>query len=49
MTAASNDSAKTMKRMRPLVLIADIALTENRFPVRRSTGLPSLPHPRYGR
>jgi hypothetical protein len=28
-----------MKCIRPRVLIADIAFTENRFPVRRTTGL----------
>lgn len=35
-----------MKRMRPLVLIADIAFTENRFPVRRTVGVrPFSPAP----
>jgi len=38
MLFASNDSVKTMKCIRPLVLTADIAFTENRFPVRRTTG-----------
>jgi len=39
MPFASNDAVKTMKRIRPLVPIADIACTENRFPVRRTTGV----------
>lgn len=42
MIFASNDSVKTMKCMRPLVLIADIAFTENRFPVRCTTGVTPL-------
>lgn len=42
MTFASNDSVKTVKCMRPLALIVDIAFTENRFPVRRTTGLVPL-------
>ena len=48
MTFASNDSVKTMKCIRPLVLIADIAFTENRFPVRRATGVRPC-SPRCGR
>ena len=39
MTFASKVSVKTMKCIRPLVLIADIAFTENRLPVRRTTGV----------
>ncbi len=39
MTFASNDSTKIMKCIRPRVLIADIAFTENRFPIRRTTGV----------
>ncbi len=42
MTFASNDSVKTMKCVRPRVLIADIAFTENRFPMRRTTGVVPL-------
>lgn len=38
---------KTMKCIRPRVLIADIAFTENRFPVGRTTGvLPLTPQVR---
>jgi hypothetical protein len=32
-------AVKTMKYIRPLVLIADIVFTENRFPLRRITGV----------
>ncbi|OKJ88301.1 DUF5958 family protein [Streptomyces sp. CB02400] len=40
----ARSGVKTMKYMQPLVLIADIALTENRLPVRRTTGVrPSAP------
>lgn len=42
MTFASNDSVKTTKCIRPQVLIADIAFTENRFPVRRTMGVVPL-------
>lgn len=48
MTFASKDSVKTMKRIPPFVLIADIAFTENRFPVRRTTGVRPR-SPRCGR
>ncbi len=37
MTCAAKVSVKTMKCIRPLVLIADIEFTESRFPVRRTT------------
>ncbi|MDQ1032919.1 hypothetical protein QF035_010501 [Streptomyces umbrinus] len=48
MTFASNHSVKTMKRIRPRVLIVDIAFTEYRF---QCGGRPeSAPaHPRCGR
>lgn len=39
MTSASKVSAKTMQGVRPLVLIAHIALTENRLHARRTTGV----------
>ncbi|GAA1292488.1 hypothetical protein GCM10009647_002590 [Streptomyces sanglieri] len=39
MIFASKDSAKTTKRIRPLVLVAGIAFAENRFPVQRTTGV----------
>lgn len=45
MTSASQVSVNTTKCIRPLVLIADIAFTENLLPVRRTTGV----HPRYDR
>lgn len=39
-TSAVKLSAKlTVKYIRPVVLIADIASTENRLPVRRTTGV----------
>ncbi|NKY13948.1 hypothetical protein HGA06_07165 [Streptomyces somaliensis DSM 40738] len=38
-TSAVKCSVKTMKCIRPLVLIADIAFTGNRFPLRRATGV----------
>lgn len=47
-TSAVKLSVKTMKRIRPLVLIADIAFTENRSTLRRTTvSFPS--RPRCGR
>jgi hypothetical protein len=39
MTCASKVSVKTMKCIQPFVLVADIAFTENRFPVRQTTGV----------
>jgi hypothetical protein len=46
-TSAVKLSVKTMKCIRPLVPIADIAFTENRFPLRRTTGvLPLAPQVR---
>lgn len=42
MTSASKVSVKTMKCMRPFVLIADIAFTENRLPVQRTMGVHPL-------
>lgn len=49
MTFASNDSVKTMKCISPLVLIADIAFTENRLPVRCTTGVVPVARPTCGR
>jgi hypothetical protein len=46
-TSAVKLSVKTMKCIRPLVLIAGIAFTGNRFPLRRTTGvLPFSPQVR---
>lgn len=42
MTFASNDSVKTMKCIRPRVLIVGIAFTGTQFPVRRMTGVMPL-------
>lgn len=39
MAFASEVAVKTMKCIPSLVLIADIAFTGNRFPVRRTTGV----------
>lgn len=41
-TPASNRPVKTMKCIRPLVLIADIAFTENGLTLRRTIGVRSF-------
>ncbi|MFJ8616480.1 hypothetical protein ACIRD4_11530 [Streptomyces clavifer] len=42
MAFASNDTVKAMKCIRPLVLITDITLAENRFPVSAGDRRPPL-------
>jgi hypothetical protein len=49
MTCASKVSVNTMKCIRPFVLIADIAFTGNRLPVRRTTGVQPLAPVVHGR
>jgi hypothetical protein len=48
MAFAPNDSVKTMKCIRPRVLIAGIAFTEDRFPLRRMMAVVPLA-PQVGR